>query len=155
MITQDGKDAGRTTYGFFPDVQNGYNTLWITGLWEMLWGLWCGVVVCNADNGNPVTFKWKRSEDELPISDQYAYLGVEMSKKCAWDAHIANVIGTGEAHVGKVDAISTDLRLDARINICSMMNMTVPTIYLIICRRRMGREREVGKTAGNSAVLRV
>ena len=37
------------------------------------------VVVCNEDKVNPVTFKWKWGEDELPIADQYTYLDVEMS----------------------------------------------------------------------------
>ena len=50
------------------------------------------VVVCNEDKGNPVTFKWKWGEDELPIADQfsirmYEYLGVEIPKECSWDAH--------------------------------------------------------------------
>ena len=40
----------------------------------------CAVVVCNEDKVNPVTFKWKWGEDELPIADQYTYLGVEISK---------------------------------------------------------------------------
>ena len=37
-------------------------------------------VVCNEDKLKPVTFKWKWGEDELPIADQYTYLGVEISK---------------------------------------------------------------------------
>ena len=40
----------------------------------------CPVVVCNEDKVNPVTFEWKWGEDELPITDQYTYLGVEISK---------------------------------------------------------------------------
>ena len=44
----------------------------------------------------------------MPIADQYTHLGVEISKECSWDAHIANVIGKGNAHVGKMDAILTD-----------------------------------------------
>ena len=51
-----------------------------------------------------------------------------MSKKCARDTHIAKVIGTGEAHVGKVDAILTDSHHDTRIEICIMMNVIVPRI---------------------------
>ena len=31
-------------------------------------------------------------KDDLPIVDQYTYLGVEISKDCSWDAHIAKVI---------------------------------------------------------------
>ena len=30
----------------------------------------CAVVVCNEDKVNPVNFKWKWGEDELPIVDQ-------------------------------------------------------------------------------------
>ena len=55
----------------------------------------CAVVVCNEDRVNPVAFKWKWGEDELPIVDQYTYLGVEISKGCPWDAHIAKVIQVG------------------------------------------------------------
>ena len=51
----------------------------------------CAVVVCNADDVNPVNFKWKWGEDEFPIVDQYTYLGLEISKGCSWDAHIAKV----------------------------------------------------------------
>ena len=35
----------------------------------------CAVVVaCNEDKVNPVTYKWKWAEDELPIADQFTYL---------------------------------------------------------------------------------
>ena len=47
------------------------------------------VVVCNEDKVNPVTLKWNWGEEDLPIADQYTYLGVEMSNECSWDAHIA------------------------------------------------------------------
>ena len=53
------------------------------------------LVVYNEDKVNPVNFKWKWGEDELPIADPYTYLGVEISKDCSWDAHIAKVIGKG------------------------------------------------------------
>ena len=86
----------------------------------------CAVVVCNEDKVNPVTFKWKWGEDELPIADQYTYLGVEISKEWSWDAHIAKVIGKGKAHVGKMDAILTDSHLDTRIKRCILMNVIVP-----------------------------
>ena len=56
----------------------------------------CAVVVCIEGNQNPVTFKWNWGEDELPIADQYTYLGVETSKECSWDAHIAKVIVIGK-----------------------------------------------------------
>ena len=45
------------------------------------------VAVCNEDKVNPVTFKWKWGEDELPIADRHRYLGVEISKEWSWDAH--------------------------------------------------------------------
>ena len=54
----------------------------------------CTVVVCNEDK--LVNFKWKW-EDELPIVDQYSYLGVEISKYCSWHAHIAKAIGKGKS----------------------------------------------------------
>ena len=42
---------------------------------------------------NPVNFKWNWGQDELPIVDQYAYLGVEISGDCSWYARIGKVIG--------------------------------------------------------------
>ena len=87
----------------------------------------CAVVLCNEDKGNPVNFKWKWGEDELPVADQYTYLGVEISKECSWDAHIAKVIRKDKAHVGNMDAILTDSHLDTRIKICIMINVIVPS----------------------------
>lgn len=55
----------------------------------------CVVVVCNEDKENPVEFTWKWGEEELPVVDKYTYLGVEISKECSWDAHIAKLIGKG------------------------------------------------------------
>ena len=40
----------------------------------------CVVVVCNEDKVNLVNFKLKWGENELPMVDQYTYLGVEISK---------------------------------------------------------------------------
>ena len=46
---------------------------------------------------NPVNFSWKWAEDELPIVDQYVRnLGVEISKDCSSDAHVAQAIGKGK-----------------------------------------------------------
>ena len=85
----------------------------------------CAVVVCNEDKVNPVNFKWMWGEDDLPVVDQYTYLGVEMSKDYSWDAHVAKVIGKGKSQVGKMDAILT---LDTRIKICILMNVVVPKL---------------------------
>ena len=82
----------------------------------------------NEDEEKPVTFKWKWGEDELPIADQYTYLGVEISKECSWDAHIAKVIGKGKAHVGKMAAIPTDSHLDTRMKICILIDVIVPKL---------------------------
>ena len=62
-----------------------------------------------------VNFKWKREEDGVPIVDQYTYLGVGISTRCSWDAHIAEVIRKGKSQVGKMGAILTDPHLDTRI----------------------------------------
>ena len=56
----------------------------------------CPEVVCNEDKANPVTSKWKWGEDDLPIVDQYTYVGVEISKGCSWDAHMAKITGKGK-----------------------------------------------------------
>ena len=79
---------------------------------------------------NPVTANWKWGEEELPIADQYTYLGVDISKDCSWDAHMAKakVIGKGEAHVGKMDAVLTDSQLDPRVKVCILMNLHVPKL---------------------------
>ena len=37
QVVQGRKDAGRTTYCFFLDVQRAYDTVWRTGLREKLW----------------------------------------------------------------------------------------------------------------------
>ena len=66
---------------------------------------------------NPVTFKWKRGEDDLPVVEQYRYLGVDISKDCSRDAHRANVIGKGELQVGKMNAILTDSHLETGIEL--------------------------------------
>ena len=40
----------------------------------------CAAVVCNEDKVNPIKFRYKWGQDELPIVGQYTYLGVEISK---------------------------------------------------------------------------
>ena len=72
----------------------------------------CAVVVYDEDKENPVAFQWKWGQDELPIIGQYTYRRVSISNYCSWDAHKANVIGKGKLHIGKMDAILTDSRLD-------------------------------------------
>ena len=57
------------------------------------------VVVRNEDKVSPVNVKWNWGDDELPIVDQCAYLGVEISKDFYWDTHIAKVIGKGKSQV--------------------------------------------------------
>ena len=84
--------------------------------------------MCNNDKGNPVTSKLKWGEDELPIADQYAYLDVDNSKECSWDAHTAKVVRKGKAHVRKMDAILTDWHLDTRIQKCTRVNVIVPKL---------------------------
>ena len=77
---------------------------------------------------NLVKFKWKWGEDDLPIVDQYTYLGVDISKDCSWDAHIAKVIGTGKSQLGKTDAILTESHIYSRIKICILMIVIVPKL---------------------------
>ena len=87
----------------------------------------CTVVLCNEDKVKSVNFKWEWGEDDLPIVDQYMYLGVEISKGCcSWDANIPKVIGKGISQVGKMDANLIDSHLDTRIKICIMVNVIVP-----------------------------
>ena len=70
---------------------------------------------------NLVTFKWKWREDEVPIADQYTHLGVDISKDCSWDAHIAKLVGKGQAHVDTMDAILTHSHLDTRIKVMYLL----------------------------------
>ena len=116
----------------------------------------CGVliVVCNERQVDPVNFSWKWGEDELPIVDQYTYLGVEISKEdCSWDTHIKKTIGKGKSHVGKTDVIVliTDSHLGTTIKRCILMQDECDSTKARICRRSMGREREVRKRVGNSS----
>ena len=99
---------------------------------------------------NPVNFKWKWGEEELPIVDQYTYLGVDISKDCTWDAHIAKVVlGKGKTQVGKMDAFLTDPHLDTRIKRCILMNEILPKLeYAGEVREGNHEDR---KTIGNSA----
>ena len=84
--------------------------------------------VCNEDKVNPVNIKWKWGVAEVPIVDQYTYLGVEISKDCSWDAHIAKVVGKGKSRGGQTDAIITDPYLDARIKRCILVKVIVPKL---------------------------
>ena len=61
----------------------------------------------------------------MPIVDQYIYLGVELSTECSWDTHISKVIGKGQAHIAKMDAVLTDSYLDTRIKRCTPMKLIV------------------------------
>ena len=88
----------------------------------------CIVVVCNEEKVNPVTFKGRWGEDELLISDQYTYLGVKISTECSRDVRIVKVIGKGNAHTHKMDAILTDSHIDARIKIYVLINVIVPKL---------------------------
>ena len=76
----------------------------------------------------------------MQIVDQYTHLGVEISKCCSWDAHIANVLGKGKAHIAKVmgkgkahlakvvgSPVYTDSHLDTRSKRC-LMNAIVPKL---------------------------
>ena len=65
----------------------------------------------------PVEFKWKWGGEELPIVDQYTYLGVEISKNCSWDAHINKLIQKGKTEVGRMDVILRDSHLDTVLEI--------------------------------------
>ena len=58
------------------------------------------------ESGEETNFKF-------PIVDQYMYLGVDISKYCSWDTHIAKVwsIGKGKTHVRQMDPILTDSHL--------------------------------------------
>ena len=92
------------------------NTLEYTSKWRVTWHVnKCAVVVCNEYMVNPVYFSWKQGEDELPIADQYTYLGVDISKDCSRDTPISNVIGKGKTHIGNMDAILTDSHIDTGI----------------------------------------
>ena len=125
MIADDFVGTLETPEGLQKQIEN---ALEYTRRWRMTTNVkQCIVVVCNEDNMNPVNFSW-RWEDQLPIVDQYTYLGVEISKYCSWDTHIANVPGKGKTHAGKMNAILTDSRLDTKVKRCILMNVIVPNL---------------------------
>ena len=89
----------------------------------------CAVVVYNEDKVNPVNFKCTWGEDEVPIVDQYTYLGVDISKDCSsWDAHIPKLLGKCKSQLGKMEATLTDPHLDTRIKGCFLTNVIVPKL---------------------------
>ena len=85
-------------------------------------------LVCNEDKKRPIEFKWKWGGEELPIVDQYTYLGVEISKNCFWDAQINKMIQKGKAEVGRMDVILTDSLLDTRTKRCILLNVILPKL---------------------------
>ena len=87
------------------------------------------IVVFKEEKVNPIINSWEWGEEELPVVDQYAYHGVDISKYCSWDTFIANVVEKGKSQVGKIDAIRTDSHLDTRFfRRCIPMNMIVPKL---------------------------
>ena len=53
----------------------------------------------------------RRTAGSRPI---FVPCGVEISKNCSWNAHIAKIIGKGKAQIGKMNAVLTDSNLDTR-----------------------------------------
>ena len=47
----------------------------------------CAVVACNEDKVDPVNFKWKWGEDELPIVDQYTRTLAKRYRRTALGMH--------------------------------------------------------------------
>ena len=95
------------------------------------------------------------------MEDQYPNFGVEMSfKGCSWDAHIAKVMGKGTAHVGRMEAILTDSRLDTinRIKIYILMHVLVPKLGYAHVREGKAKSvnhLEIAHMAAAKKVLRV
>ena len=77
----------------------------------------------------PVYVPWRRNIERLLLGYTYS-----------------NVIGKGISHVGKMDAILTDSRLEMYPDEC---DSTKARIF----RRSMGREREPRETVGNSTQM--
>ena len=62
------------------------------------------ILVGNEDKRNPVGFKWKWGEEELPFVNQYTYLGVKIiHKNGSWGAHIIKVIEKSKAQIDRQD----------------------------------------------------
>ena len=87
-------------------------------------------VVCNEDEVNPVNSKWKLVEDDLPIENQYTYLGVVVSKECSWHTYIAKVTWNAKAQVDKMHSILNYPHLDTTFihTWCVLMNVFVPKL---------------------------
>ena len=86
----------------------------------------CAVMICN--EVEPIDFKWKWGDEELPRVDQYTYLGVEFEKNCSWDVHIRKLVEKGKARVGKLNPILTDRHLDTRIKAVILNSVIVPPL---------------------------
>ena len=91
----------------------------------------CAVLVCNEDKKKTAKFKWEWGGEELPIVDEYTYLGVEISQNCSWDAHKKEVTHKGKAEVGRMDVILSDSHLDTRIKRCILLNVIVPKLEYV------------------------
>ena len=75
----------------------------------------------------PVYLPWRRDSNDF-----------------SWDAHVVNVKGEGKLLVGKMNAMLTDSHLDIRVQICILI---VPKLKK--CRKKVGTQREFGKTVGS------
>ena len=60
------------------------------------------------------------------------------------------MIGKGEAHVAKIDAIVTDSHLHTRIKRRIVVYQICGYANARICSKRMGRECEYGELSGNN-----
>ena len=78
-------------------------------------------------------------------------LVVWISKDCSCDAHVAKILGKGEAHVGKMEAILTGSHFDARIRRCMTMNVIIPKLeYAQVWARNAKLVKQLETADGSS-----
>ena len=89
----------------------------------------CAVVICYEDNENPVTIKWKRGKRRIadcrPIYVPRRRNPKILLLRCT---HSVVSSGKGSTHVDMMNAILSDLHLDTRIQVCTMLNVIVPKL---------------------------
>ena len=86
----------------------------------------CAVLVCKEDKKNPLEFKWKWGEEEVPVADHYTYASIDISKNCSWDTHIHEGIEKGKADMGKMGVMLRNSHLDTRMKRYILENVIVP-----------------------------
>ena len=103
---------------------------------------------CYVLHNHPVEIKCKWMEEQLPIVDQYTYLGVKISINCSWDVHINETVAKAKSQVGRMDVILRDSHQDCRTEIYNLMSVIIPKLKYE--GEAMGGERGIEEVEGST-----